>query len=264
MKQYYTVGEFSKLFGINIQTLYYYDQIGLLKPNKRDPKNGRRYYAFDQVYRLASIRFMRKIDCSIDQIQDFLGESDYHRSLDSLKEHSTQMRKQWQELLFIDSIIQRKVKFVEERLKTVQQDAVTIQSFPQRRYLPLGSEERLYFHDSFYHYPTIVFYQNGTKSFGAYLDGPFSRDESMSGFVDPAEVRVIPAGQYLCAYHIGPYEKVAEREAEIRSQWAHLPLSDQLINFNIIDQFIDSNQDHYITEMQIPIRSKDVCMDPET
>ncbi len=253
MKQYYTVGEFSRLFGINTQTLYYYDQIGLLKPNRRDPNNGRRYYAFDQVYRLASIRFMRKIDCSIEQIQDFLGETDYHNSLESLKQHSSQMRKRWQELLLIDSIIQRKVQFVEERLKTVHENEVTIQTFPDRRYFLLGSEERLYFHDSFYHYPTIAFYQNGIKSFGAYLDGPFSGDETISGLVDPSEVRTIPAGQYLCAYHVGPYEKVAEREAEIRSQWAHLPLSDQVINFNIIDQFVDSDQNHYITEMQIPI-----------
>lgn len=256
MKQYYTVGEFSKLFGINIQTLYYYDQIGLLKPDKRDPNNGRRYYAFDQVYRLASIRFMRKIDCSLDQIQTFLGETDYHHSLESLKEHSAKMRKQWQELLFIDSIIQRKVKFVEERLKTVQKDAVTLQTFSERRYLPLGSEDRLYFHDSFYYYPTIAFYQNGIKSFGAYLDGPFSSDETTLGFVDPSEVQVIPSGQYLCAYHVGPYAEVATREAALRKHWAHLPLSDQLINFNIIDQFVDSNQNHYITEMQIPILSE--------
>ena len=253
MKQYYTIGEFSQLFGLNIQTLYYYDQIGLLKPTRRNPNNGRRYYAFDQVYRLASIRFMRKIDCSIDQIQSFLTTTDYRESLDSLKEHSAAMRKQWQELLFIDSIIQRKIQFVENKLKTLDTTEVCIRSFPPRKYFPLGTEEGLYIHDSFYYYPTIAFYQQGIKYFGAYLDGPFSKDEGNTSLFDPAQVRTIPGGQYLCAYHVGPYEQVEAREQQIRSQWSHLKLSDELLNFNIIDQFIDNDPNKYITEMQIPI-----------
>lgn len=253
MKEYYTIGEFSKLFGINIQTLYYYDQIGLLKPTLRNEQNGRRYYAFDQIYQLASIRFMRKLDCSIDQIQEFSANTDYRQSLESLREHSQKMREHWEELLRIDNIIQRKISFVEERMKNLDPSAVTVRDFPDRRYLPLGGEEQLYYDDSFYHYPTVAFYHPNSKSFGAYLDGPFSDIESSAHTIPAEEIQVIPAGTYLCTYHVGSYATILDSAEKLRKTYYHLPLSPEMINFNIIDQFVARDQKNYITEMQIPL-----------
>ena len=41
-KEYLNVNELATLFGLNVQTLHYYDKIGILKPSYRDPKNGYR------------------------------------------------------------------------------------------------------------------------------------------------------------------------------------------------------------------------------
>ena len=49
-KEYLNVNELATLFGLNVQTLHYYDKIGILKPSYRDPKNGYRKYRFDQTY----------------------------------------------------------------------------------------------------------------------------------------------------------------------------------------------------------------------
>ena len=255
MKEYYSIGEFSALFGINIQTLYYYDQIGILKPALRNPQNGRRYYAFDQVYQLASIRFMRKLDCSIDQIKEFSAISDYRDSLDSLRMHSQKMREQWENLLLIDNIIQRKIQFVEECMQNLDVNSITIQSFSDRRYLPLGGEDRVYFHDSFYYYPTIVFYRNGQKFFGAYLDEHFEGVETPAQTINPVETHIIPAGSYVCAYHTGPYTTLEKTAHRILDQFHHLHLADEWVAFNIIDQFVDRNPGNYITGIQIPILS---------
>lgn len=253
MKEYYTIGEFSAMFGINIQTLYYYDQIGILKPVMRNPQNGRRYYAFDQVYQLASIRFMRKLDYSIDQIKDFSAITNYKESLDRLRMHSEKMRKQWENLLLIDNIIQRKIQFVEERMQETDMHSVTLREFPERRYLPLGGEDRIYFHDSFYYYPTIVFYRHGGKFFGAFLDEAFDDVAAQGRAVNPEEVCVIPAGRYVCAYHFGPYTTLEKTVAHARNQYSHLRLADEWVTFNIIDQFVDRNQENYITGIQIPV-----------
>ena len=45
MKHLFTIGEMSKLFGINIRTLRYYDSIGLLRTEYTDPDTGYRYYS---------------------------------------------------------------------------------------------------------------------------------------------------------------------------------------------------------------------------
>ncbi|MDC7245841.1 MAG: MerR family DNA-binding transcriptional regulator, partial [Sphaerochaetaceae bacterium] len=33
MREYFTVGQLSSIFNINVQTLHYYDSIGLLSPS---------------------------------------------------------------------------------------------------------------------------------------------------------------------------------------------------------------------------------------
>ena len=66
-KEYLNVNELATLFGLKVQTLHYYDKIGILKPSYRDPNNGYRKYRFDQTYKLASIRYMRKLGYSIEE-----------------------------------------------------------------------------------------------------------------------------------------------------------------------------------------------------
>ena len=51
-KEYLNVNELATLFGLKVQTLHYYDKIGILKPSYRDPNNGYRKYRFDQTYKL--------------------------------------------------------------------------------------------------------------------------------------------------------------------------------------------------------------------
>ena len=255
-KEYYSIGEFSDLFGINIQTLYYYDQIGILKPNARNPHNGRRQYYFDQIYKLASIRFMRKLDYSIDQIKEFSEITDYKESLEQLRMHSHNMREQWKKLLLIDNIIQQKIHFIEHHMQELDVGSITIQDFSDRRYFALGSESGeagLYIHDSFYYYPTLVLYRDGKKFFGAYLDEGFDEIEGLAPAENSNEIRTIPSGKYVCAYHKGPYTTIEDTVMRIKNRYPHLHLSDEWITINIIDQFVDNNRDNYITGVQIRI-----------
>ena len=254
-KEYYNIGEFSDLFGINIQTLYYYDKIGILKPRLRNPHNGRRQYYFDQIYKLASIRFMRKLDYSIEQIKEFSEITDYRESLEQLRMHSCKMQEQWKKLLLIDNIIQRKIHFIEHHMQNMDVNAITIQDFPDRCYFPLGGEDGVYIHDSFYYYPTIVLYRGRKKLFGAYLEEGFDEIEALQQTQDPNEVQIIPSGKYICAYHVGPYSTIKNTVSRIKKQYPHLRLADEWVTINIIDQFVDNNSDNYITGVQLRIIS---------
>ena len=46
---YFTIGEFGSLRNVNINSLRYYERIGILKPHHVDEKNGYRYYSPDQL-----------------------------------------------------------------------------------------------------------------------------------------------------------------------------------------------------------------------
>ena len=64
----YSIGRFSKMMGISTKTLIWYDNIGLLKPDFVNEKNGYRYYTDEAIKKLANIQYFQSLDFSIDEI----------------------------------------------------------------------------------------------------------------------------------------------------------------------------------------------------
>lgn len=252
MQELLTVGDIGALFNINVQTLHYYDSIGLFQPAYRDKQSGYRKYQFDQIYQLASIRYLRKMGYSLEEIRKFLVSRNPQDTIVLLKERSRALHEQWAKLMQIDNAIQRKIQFIEHKMENMDVSEMCVKWFPERRYIPIGSEENLYMEDSFYFYPTIAFYEEDLKYFGAYFD------IALDGIAEEMRIRpqdtcAIPAGRYLVGYHRGPYETVEQRFAELRAAFPALPLSRRIINFNVIDQFVERDNENYITEIQIPV-----------
>lgn len=61
MKDLFTIGEMHKLFAVPVRTLRFYDEIGLLRPERVDPRTGYRYYSAGQFERLNTIKYLRAL-----------------------------------------------------------------------------------------------------------------------------------------------------------------------------------------------------------
>ena len=68
---FYTVNKISKIAGISVRTLHYYDEIGLLKPS-RIKTNGYREYDENGLLRLQQILFFKELEFSLDDIKYFM------------------------------------------------------------------------------------------------------------------------------------------------------------------------------------------------
>lgn len=66
-----TVSEISKLFGISVRTIHYYDSIGLLKPTKLT-ESGYRLYDEQAIVRLQNILIFREIEIPLKDIKEIL------------------------------------------------------------------------------------------------------------------------------------------------------------------------------------------------
>ena len=80
MKQYYKIGEISKLYQIGPDSLRYYEELGILTPKRAE--NGYRMYGLHDLWRLNVIRDLRRLDFSMEQIGEYLK----NRSVDTTKE----------------------------------------------------------------------------------------------------------------------------------------------------------------------------------
>lgn len=83
----YTVERLARMSGVSARTLRYYDQIGLLKP-ERVASNGYRIYGRAQVDALQQILFYRELEVPLDEIQRILCAKDFDRRR-ALEEHLT-------------------------------------------------------------------------------------------------------------------------------------------------------------------------------
>ncbi|MFT9846950.1 MerR family transcriptional regulator [Aneurinibacillus sp. REN35] len=70
----FKISEFSRLSRIPLQTLRYYDQIGILKPAKTDTATGYRYYSAEQLLEINRIIIFKELGFTLQQIAHLLQE----------------------------------------------------------------------------------------------------------------------------------------------------------------------------------------------
>lgn len=95
MSQYYSPGEVSDRFGVTVDTLRYYERIGVLSPVERAPSGHRRYRA-DDVEMLDLARCLRDTGMPIETLRRFAelvrdGDDTIPRRIDLLEEHDAQL-----------------------------------------------------------------------------------------------------------------------------------------------------------------------------
>lgn len=71
----FSIGEMSKLNNISIQTLRYYDKIGLLKPKVISEKSQYRYYSIEQFFQMDVIKYYKTLGLSLNEIKKLMGRS---------------------------------------------------------------------------------------------------------------------------------------------------------------------------------------------
>src|SRR5699024_11355869 len=89
MKDYYKINEISKLYGIGVDSLRYYERLGILKP-RRDT-NGYRLYSLKEMYKLNMIRDLRRLNFSMEQIKAYLEGQTVDNTLRS-EEHTSELQ----------------------------------------------------------------------------------------------------------------------------------------------------------------------------
>ncbi|MEK3994944.1 MerR family transcriptional regulator [Psychrobacillus sp. FSL K6-2365] len=71
LRKYFTTGEFAKLCNVKKQTLFHYDEIGLLSPEIKNEK-GYRYYSYHQFDVFNVIELLKEVDMPLKEIKLFL------------------------------------------------------------------------------------------------------------------------------------------------------------------------------------------------
>ncbi|NEN81195.1 MerR family transcriptional regulator [Paenibacillus elgii] len=112
----FKISEFSRLSRIPLQTLRYYDQLGILKPAKTDESTGYRYYSAEQLLEINRIVIFKELGFTLQQITHLLHEdisAEQIRGMLRLKENEIERQL---------NIERSKLARVKERMQLVERE----------------------------------------------------------------------------------------------------------------------------------------------
>ncbi len=71
-----SIGTLSRVSGVHVQSLRYYEKLGILQPCYTDPASGYRYYSFAQVRIVEAIQYCVDFDIPLSRFSDFISYED--------------------------------------------------------------------------------------------------------------------------------------------------------------------------------------------
>lgn len=128
----FQIGEVAKMFHISMGTLRHYEQYGLLKPERTDPKTGYRYYSVRQLEMLNTIRYLRVLDIPLAQIAEFLQNRDIHVIEEKLVKQKEIIQQKQQELERISRKIDHRLEQLREATSAELDKISMVQTPPSR------------------------------------------------------------------------------------------------------------------------------------
>lgn len=122
------IGEFSQLMQVTVKTLRHYEQIGILKPCEVDQWTGYRYYKLDQMQQLQSIRYLKDVGFSLEEIRELMENNSLVPGIEQLesKIHACE-----EELKILLARRERLHQMVDSQRKLNSMDKISIQELPE-------------------------------------------------------------------------------------------------------------------------------------
>ena len=113
---YFSTGEFAKLCNVNEKTLFYYDEIGLFKP-EIVKENGYRYYSVYQLEVFDIIHTLRDLGVPLKQIKSFIDERNPKSVVKFFEYKTGEIENEIKQLRRKQEIMSNKIKIIKEAEK---------------------------------------------------------------------------------------------------------------------------------------------------
>lgn len=116
MKKQYTIHDVAALLGISADAIRLYEKEGLVSP-LRDPKNGYRYYEYDQIHRIMGISLYRQLDVGIAEIRELLADQTFPEICAHFEDYIAQSE---QEIVCLQNRV-KKLMFMKGHLESLNE-----------------------------------------------------------------------------------------------------------------------------------------------
>lgn len=273
-KDFYSIGEVSKICNISAKALRFYDKIGIISPDKVCEENGYRYYSRKTLLSLPVIKYYKQMGFKLEEMREVLeGESyavterQFRKKIDELKEmeeniHNSYVSvKDWYDLvleaqLVLENDVQEvAVKFMEPTVYCfMEQDfnynyRESIINIDWTNYLESINNEIT--GAVVLHFPSLKEKMNGTAKKVDIMQKPI---------LEYKKEQVVKVGGYMVAscYHIGSPDKIGNAYEKI-VKWTDAngyECAEDCYERYVTDYWTIKNEEQFVTEVSVRITRK--------
>ncbi|MEI3377011.1 MAG: MerR family transcriptional regulator [Coriobacteriales bacterium] len=265
------IGQVADLYDISIDTLRYYEQIGLVVP-ERNPENDYRIYSTGDFERLNIIRSLLDMEFSHAQIREFLSNHSLSKSLELIEEEVDKLSKQIDLLTLKRKKVESCLLSMARAIHEAPLETIMLVEQPRRPYLTIAplpvdfrdiplavarrSKEIGVPIDAFHSIPCFVLETEKLNELSEYssknilIYSPTATYETNTAF---------PAGDYLSVTFSGGAGKTPamhRRLCEYMEQNGIEALDDP-IEFWRIHEYFSSDDSEYIQTLEVRVRTPD-------
>lgn len=260
MEKFFKIGEISRLYNIGVDSLRYYEEIGLITPVRSE--SGYRLYCDRDIWKLNVIRDLRELGFGMDSIKNYLQAQSVETTLSLMKQEQKTISQKIQRLKALQENVNARIKTIKAAEK-LPLGKIQLRQIPPRNchWIPKGysnSHEMDRLIKELLNKDRKNLYIIGSNQFGSVLSltqlHHGQKPEYDSVFVIDSEgPRTIPGGTYLTYSYQGSYTQT-EQAIETMSAYAqehHLSLENHALELLWIDTHTTSDSSEFITELQI-------------
>lgn len=267
MKDYYKIGEISKIYGIGRDSLMYYEDIGILKPFR--DKNGYRMYKLSDIWRLNLIKELRSLNFPMKKIKEYLDDRNIESTKEILNKEIILIDEKIEELLSYKQNIMKRLDTINDELRNLKLYEIDLVYINKRKALELNAnitkDEEFDFliqklQKDYENRFTILGNNNIGSSF--FLDkikqGIYNEFKSVFCFLEDEEEIyniIFNEGYYLTLTYKGKYKNnkhYINKMFKYIEEKGYKIISDPIEIYKIdIHETGDINE--FITEIQIPV-----------
>ena len=283
MKDYYTISEISKLYGIGTDSLRYYEEIGALEPKRG--KNNYRLYRLKDICRLKTIRDLLQLGFSMKQVRAYLDDMNLENTLCMLEDEKKTIREQQEQLRLVEKSIERRMEHI-QKYRGTEENFYRLIYCPDRYCLRLDEditrdEEVDFAIKRLQKRHEDKIRSIGDQNFGASLspedvrNGVYNLFHSVFFILRDGECGeekvqlgegvsqegydfLLPEGTYLSTFYLGEYRQSPQRALALLEEASRrgLEITGDILELYPVDNRYTMKTEEFVTELQIRVKER--------
>jgi DNA-binding transcriptional MerR regulator len=266
--KYLTTGEFARLCKVNKQTLFFYDQIGLLSPIMKNEK-GYRFYSIRQIELFFVIDLLKDLGMSLNDIQQYIQNKSPESFLSLMYQKKEEIVKKRLEIEMKEKIIEANIALM-EKASHLDFHQVTLEQLPEttlylsRNIENITEKEFVEVVSDFINELSVSHLDTGypigvitkrehilKEEFTNYSYLYMEQPNPKEGYPYFKSVK----GDFLSGYHIGDDKTIHNTYKRLFSEMnrLNLALGEYVFEEYVYDSVVKNHKEQYITKIMLQV-----------